>query len=80
MPAIGNVPFKLQIDEQACRHCRRCLAAEACRGNAFLVLDPEDSAFIDMSRCWGCLKCMTVCPFRAVVRVEYGTDAAPPSS
>ncbi len=78
MPAIGNAPFKLHIDEQICRHCRRCLAAEACRGNAFLVLDPEDSAFIDMSRCWGCLKCMTVCPFGAVIRTEYGTEVTAP--
>jgi TPP-dependent indolepyruvate ferredoxin oxidoreductase alpha subunit len=77
MPAIGNIPFKLQIDELACRHCRRCLAAETCRGKAFLVLDPEDGVFIDMSRCWGCLKCVAVCPFGAVIKVEYGVDTTP---
>jgi Fe-S-cluster-containing hydrogenase component 2 len=71
MPTIGAVPFKLLIDETACHCCRRCLAAEVCKGHAFLTFDADESPFIDMSRCWGCLKCVTACPFGAVVRVDY---------
>lgn len=69
--AAGNQPFKLLIDDAICRHCRRCLAAEACRGNAFVSFDRDDSPFIDMSRCWGCLTCMVTCPFGAVIKTGY---------
>ena len=71
MSAAGNQPFKLVIDDAICRRCRRCLAGEACRGSAFIRFDPGESAFIDMSRCWGCLKCVVVCPFSAIVRLDY---------
>lgn len=76
MSSISALPYKLEIDEAVCRHCRRCLAAEVCRGSAFLTLDPGESPFIDMSRCWGCLKCVVTCPFEAVVRTDYGTPVA----
>ncbi|HEC23941.1 MAG TPA: 4Fe-4S dicluster domain-containing protein [Chloroflexi bacterium] len=72
MTGRGYLPFKLEINEDVCRHCGRCLAAEVCRGNAFRMFDPEEGAFIDMSRCWGCLSCIVTCPFGAVVKVEYG--------
>lgn len=71
--AAGNQPFKLLIDDAVCRHCRRCLAAEVCRGNAFVSFDPGDSPFIDMSRCWGCLTCMVTCPSGAVIKTHYSS-------
>lgn len=67
----AGLPYKLVIDDAVCRHCRRCLADEVCRGHAFISFDPTDSPFIDMSRCWGCLKCVLACPFEAVVRHDY---------
>lgn len=70
MPAVGAQPFKLEINEDLCRVCRRCLAAEVCRGNAFITFRDE-SPFIDMSRCWGCLSCAIKCPFDAVIRSDY---------
>ncbi len=73
--AVGNQPFKLVIDDVICRRCRRCPAGEACRGSAFIRFDPDESTFIDMSRCWGCLKCVVVCPFGAVIRVDYSRPA-----
>lgn len=78
MSAAGNHPFKLVIDETACRLCRRCMAGDICRGKAFVRFDREDSPFVDMSRCWGCLSCLTTCPFGAVVKVSYGTALASP--
>lgn len=76
MSQAGNLPFKLQVDDALCHTCRRCLGAEVCRGNAFWLLDPEDGPFIDMSRCWGCLKCMVTCPFEAIVKIDYGSETA----
>lgn len=73
--AMGNQPFKLVVDDASCHHCRRCLAGEVCRGNAFISFDPADSPFIDMSRCWGCLVCVVTCPFGAVTKLDYGEQA-----
>lgn len=70
MAAVPNLTFKLVVDEDVCRRCRRCVAGDLCRGNAFVRFDVEESPFIDMSRCWGCLACTLNCPFGAVVRVE----------
>ena len=77
MPTAGNVPFSLFIDEALCRHCQRCLAGEVCRGNAIRTLDADDGPFLDMSRCWGCLKCMTACPFGAVFKMSLATLTSP---
>ena len=77
MSAAGNHPFKLLINEDSCQHCRRCPAGEVCRGGAFVKFEPDDSPFIDMSRCWGCLACVVACPFEAIVRVEYGPQESP---
>jgi Pyruvate/2-oxoacid:ferredoxin oxidoreductase delta subunit len=74
--AAGNQPFKLVVDEEACRRCNRCLAGGTCRGNAFIRFDREDAPFVDMSRCWGCLLCMAACPFDAVLKVDYGERTA----
>lgn len=76
MPAIGKQSFNLVINDDICHHCRRCLAQEVCQGHAFVMLDPEEGPFIDMSRCWGCLSCVITCPFGAIAKVEYGQAAA----
>jgi MinD superfamily P-loop ATPase len=70
----GSITFNLVVDDDLCRRCGRCLAAQVCRGNAFRVFDPGETAFIDMSRCWGCLACQVACPFEAVVRTDYGAS------
>ena len=62
----------LRVDDDLCQVCKQCLAADECKGSAFIRLDPDDSPFIDMSRCWGCFTCLDACPHGAVVRHEYG--------
>lgn len=67
--AVKTQPFKLVVDDKACHRCGKCLAGDVCRGNAFIRFDRDDSPFIDMSRCWGCLVCVMTCPFEAVERI-----------
>ncbi len=71
IPSTGKAPFNLTVDEAVCRRCQRCFAAQVCRASAFRVLDRGDSPFVDMSRCWGCLKCLPACPFGALVKTAY---------
>ena len=54
------------IVEERCRACNKCLARQACRPRAIMKEEPEDSPFIDASRCYGCRVCVTACPFEAV--------------
>ncbi len=77
MPAPGTHAITLTVDDALCRRCRRCLANDVCRGSAFRVLDRDDSPFVDMSRCWGCLKCLPACPFGAVIRRGDPPPAGP---
>lgn len=63
----------LKVDDDRCQVCGTCLAKDICRGNAFLTYDPGEAPFIDMSRCWGCMECVIICPFDAVVRHTYGS-------
>jgi len=61
----------LKVEDDLCQACKNCLAGEICRGNAFRRFDREETPFIDMSRCWGCMECIPECPFDAVVRHSY---------
>ena len=61
----------LKVDDDLCAICKKCIARSVCRGNAFRRFDREDSPFIDMSRCWGCMDCVPVCPHNAVIRHEH---------
>ena len=60
----------LSIDEARCQVCGTCYAKTICRGNAIRVIDRGEAPFVDMSRCWGCLKCILACPFDAVIRLD----------
>ncbi len=55
----------------SCANRDRCLAGKVCRANAFRRFDRDESPFLDMSRCWGCMDCIPACPYGAVVRHEY---------
>lgn len=55
--------IRLQIDDE------RCLAAEACKVRAIVRLDPGESPFLDVSRCYDCRLCVLACPFKAITVV-----------
>lgn len=71
MDGTGRTQVMLEVDDNLCRTCKRCLAGEACRGNAFRMLDKGEPPFIDASRCWGCMICIPACPAGAVGRHTY---------
>lgn len=66
------MPRRLRINDRECQLCRRCLAAEACKVRAIVQLDPDESPFLDVSRCYDCRLCIPACPFGAflVARVK----------
>lgn len=85
--AAGKTLIKISVDDAICKRCRRCFGSDICKGKAFRVFDRADAPFIDMSRCWGCLKCIPACPFGAIIKSDYSEPAAeapslasPPSS
>lgn len=59
--------IRLQIDEERCRACRRCLAAKACKVRAIVPLDPGEAPYLDITRCYDCRLCLPACPFQAIV-------------
>lgn len=65
---MPNATISLIIDDTRCQVCEDCAARRKCRGNAIRILDRGEAPFLDMSRCWGCLICVVVCPCEAIVR------------
>ncbi len=59
--------IQLHIDDSLCRACRRCLAARICKVRAIVHLDPDESPYLDVQRCYDCRLCLPACPFEAVV-------------
>ncbi|MBN1564543.1 MAG: 4Fe-4S binding protein [Anaerolineae bacterium] len=64
----GHTRIALMIDEDRCQVCDVCLAKSKCKGNAIRIIDKGEVPFLDMSRCWGCMVCMTACVNDAIVR------------
>jgi MinD superfamily P-loop ATPase len=60
----------LEIDENVCRACGKCQAKAVCRGNAIRVIDRGEAPYLDSTRCWGCMVCVTACPFDAIKKHE----------
>jgi MinD superfamily P-loop ATPase len=46
--------IRLRIDEDRCRVCRHCLAAQVCKVRAIVRLDPDEPPVLDVSRCYDC--------------------------
>ncbi len=58
--------IRIQIRPEACRACRRCLAADACRVRAIMRIDPDEPPYVDIERCYDCRLCIPACPFDAL--------------
>jgi len=69
----ARATITLTIDEERCLLCDDCVAKQQCRGNAIRIIDRGEAPFLDMSRCWGCMVCVYVCPGGAIVRQESMT-------
>jgi Fe-S-cluster-containing hydrogenase component 2 len=63
----------LRIDDSLCHACRRCLAARACKVRAITQIDPDESPYLDVQRCYDCRLCVPACPFEAVVMAPAGS-------
>lgn len=57
----------LYVDDARCHVCGRCLAQQVCRIKAIVRIDADESPFIDVHRCHGCMVCMGECPFEAIM-------------
>jgi len=54
----------------SCRHCEDPLCVKSCIAGALQVKDGVIT--VDQSRCVGCLTCVLVCPYGAVMEDETG--------
>ena len=54
----------------SCRHCDDPLCVKSCISGALAFRD--GTVTIDHDKCVGCLTCMLVCPYGAIVRGEHG--------
>lgn len=54
----------------SCRHCKDPLCVKSCIAGAISITDGVVS--IDHNKCVGCLTCVLVCPYGAVVEDENG--------
>ena len=70
MDGSGRSWIVLRIDDTRCHVCGTCRAKSACKGKAIRVIDHGEAPYLDSTRCWGCLTCLSSCPFGAVVRYE----------
>ncbi len=57
----------LTIDDRRCQACTPCLAAQACTVRAIVPLDPGESPYLDVRRCYDCRLCVPACPVEAII-------------
>lgn len=58
--------IRIRIEAEYCHTCKRCLAAESYKVRAIVRIDPEDTPFLDIERCYDCRLCLNACPFGAI--------------
>jgi Fe-S-cluster-containing hydrogenase component 2 len=58
--------IRILIDDELCRTCKRCLAAEACKVKAIMCFDQDEAPFLAIERCYDCHLCVPACPFGAI--------------
>jgi glutamate synthase domain-containing protein 2 len=57
--------FQVERDDYRCIRCEVC--ARQCAFDVHRYDEDEDQVFADESKCCGCLRCVTLCPTRALV-------------
>lgn len=58
--------IRIQIDDDLCHTCKRCLAAEVCKVKAIMRFDKDEAPFLAIERCYDCRLCVPACPFGAI--------------
>ena len=54
------------IQGEACRACKKCLAARICKMHALMRMDLDEAPYVDIERCNDCRLCVSACPFGAI--------------
>ena len=57
----------LHIDDGLCQVCSMCEAAKACNVRAIVHMDPDESPYLDVRRCYDCRICIPACPYGAIM-------------
>jgi len=60
-------PISIYVDGNRCRVCGRCPAQRVCKVKAVIRIDRDESPFVDVHRCYGCMLCVLECPFDAII-------------
>jgi dihydromethanopterin reductase (acceptor) len=60
----STIPVK--ISRENCNKCPECVAAESCPTGA-MVKDSEWKVRLDISKCVRCMKCLSKCPWNAIL-------------
>ncbi|HEX6303738.1 MAG TPA: 4Fe-4S binding protein [Anaerolineales bacterium] len=55
-----------EIDWLICQSCDPCEARSACKTRAIMKIDPDEPAYIELSRCNGCSNCVPACLYGAI--------------
>ncbi|MBN1955900.1 MAG: 4Fe-4S binding protein [Anaerolineae bacterium] len=63
-PPPSKIP---RVDPALCQACRNCVARQACKVKALLVIDPGEPPFVDGNLCYGCMACVPACPYGAII-------------
>ena len=56
----------------SCRHCEDPICVKSCISGALSKGEGDGMVRLDRSKCVGCLTCVLVCPYGAVVQGENG--------
>lgn len=54
------------VDYAKCNKCVKCTARKACPTKALFQVDSEEPASVNTALCYGCGKCTSECPYRAL--------------
>ena len=57
----------LSIHDELCQVCPVCEAARSCTVRAIVHMDPDESPYLDIRRCYDCRVCVPACPHGAIV-------------
>lgn len=55
-----------EINWELCQSCHPCQARGVCKTRAIVKFDPDEPAFIELSRCNSCGLCVLACTCRAI--------------